>query len=50
MCGILGIFARGPVNQTLYDGLLLLQHRGQHAAGIVTRRTPRGRDVRVQPC
>ncbi len=36
MCGILGIVARSPVNQLLYDGLLLLQHRGQNAAGIVT--------------
>lgn len=36
MCGILGIVARSPVNQLLYDGLLLLQHRGQDAAGIVT--------------
>lgn len=36
MCGILGIVARSPVNQLLYDGLLLLQHRGQDAAGIAT--------------
>jgi amidophosphoribosyltransferase len=36
VCGILGIVARSPVNQLLYDGLLLLQHRGQDAAGIVT--------------
>ncbi|HUQ74093.1 MAG TPA: amidophosphoribosyltransferase [Burkholderiales bacterium] len=36
MCGILGIVAQSPVNQLLYDGLLLLQHRGQDAAGIVT--------------
>jgi amidophosphoribosyltransferase len=36
MCGILGIVARSPVNQLLYDGLLLLQHRGQDAAGMVT--------------
>src|SRR3954467_15178944 len=36
MCGILGIVARSPVNQLLYDALLLLQHRGQDAAGIVT--------------
>src|SRR5881628_932271 len=36
MCGILVIVARSPVNQPLYDGLLLLQHRGQDAAGIVT--------------
>ncbi len=36
MCGILGVVARSPVNQVLYDGLLVLQHRGQDAAGIVT--------------
>jgi amidophosphoribosyltransferase len=36
MCGILGIVARSGANQLLYDGLLLLQHRGQDAAGIVT--------------
>jgi amidophosphoribosyltransferase len=36
MCGIVGIVGRSPVNQPLYDGLLLVQHRGQDAAGIVT--------------
>src|SRR5512140_2719146 len=36
MCGILGVVAKDPVNQLLYDGLLVLQHRGQDAAGIVT--------------
>ena len=36
MCGIVGVVARNPVNQLLYDGLLVLQHRGQDAAGIVT--------------
>ncbi|MDF0606069.1 amidophosphoribosyltransferase [Neisseriaceae bacterium TC5R-5] len=36
MCGILGVVAQAPVNQLLYDGLQVLQHRGQDAAGIVT--------------
>ena len=36
MCGLLGAVTRAPVNQLLYDGLQLLQHRGQDAAGIVT--------------
>jgi amidophosphoribosyltransferase len=40
MCGILGVVAHTPVNQLLYDGLLLLQHRGQDAAGIVTSEGP----------
>ena len=40
MCGILGVVAANPVNQTLYDGLLVLQHRGQDAAGIVTADGP----------
>ena len=36
MCGILGVVATTPVNQLLYDGLMVLQHRGQDAAGITT--------------
>ena len=36
MCGILGVMATSPVNQLLYDGLMVLQHRGQDAAGIAT--------------
>ena len=36
MCGIVGIVSKSPVNQLLYDGLMVLQHRGQDAAGIVT--------------
>jgi amidophosphoribosyltransferase len=37
MCGIVGIVSNAPVNQLIYDALLLLQHRGQDAAGIVTQ-------------
>jgi amidophosphoribosyltransferase len=40
MCGIVGLVAHTPVNQLLYDSLLLLQHRGQDAAGIVTSEGP----------
>lgn len=36
MCGIVGVFSKNPVNQLIYDALLLLQHRGQDAAGIAT--------------
>ena len=36
MCGIVGIVASSPVNQSLYDALQVLQHRGQDAAGIMT--------------
>jgi amidophosphoribosyltransferase len=36
MCGIMGVMSQTAVNQLIYDGLLLLQHRGQDAAGIVT--------------
>lgn len=36
MCGIVGIVGQNPVNQCLYDALMVLQHRGQDAAGIVT--------------
>ncbi len=36
MCGIVGLVATTPVNQSLYDALQVLQHRGQDAAGIMT--------------
>ena len=37
MCGIVGVISASPVNQLIYDALLLLQHRGQDAAGIATQ-------------
>ncbi|MBB2977090.1 amidophosphoribosyltransferase [Microbacterium endophyticum] len=36
MCGIVGMVGQGPVNQDIYDSLLLLQHRGQDSTGIST--------------
>jgi amidophosphoribosyltransferase len=36
MCGIVGIVGKSPVNQSIYDALTVLQHRGQDAAGILT--------------
>ncbi|MFT4213309.1 MAG: amidophosphoribosyltransferase, partial [Microbacterium sp.] len=36
MCGIVGVTGHGPVNQDIYDSLLLLQHRGQDSTGIAT--------------
>ena len=36
MCGIVGIVSKEAVNQLIYDALIVLQHRGQDAAGIMT--------------
>ncbi|NIV18310.1 MAG: amidophosphoribosyltransferase [Woeseiaceae bacterium] len=36
MCGVVGIVSHSPVNQSIYDALTVLQHRGQDAAGIMT--------------
>lgn len=36
MCGIVGIVGKEAVNQSIYDALIVLQHRGQDAAGIMT--------------
>lgn len=36
MCGVVGIVSFSEVNQSLFDALTVLQHRGQDAAGMVT--------------
>jgi amidophosphoribosyltransferase len=36
MCGIVGIVSKTDVGYDIYNALLVLQHRGQDAAGIVT--------------
>ncbi|WP_251976599.1 amidophosphoribosyltransferase [Salinicola avicenniae] len=36
MCGIVGLMANEAVNQSIYDALTVLQHRGQDAAGMMT--------------
>ena len=37
MCGIIGVFKHdGSANVEIYEGLLMLQHRGQDSAGMVT--------------
>ena len=45
MCGIVGIVSHSEVAARLYDGLTVLQHRGQDAAGIATST---GRQLRVE--
>ena len=41
MCGIVGIVGATPVNQSIYDALTVLQHRGQDAAGIPSEKGER---------
>ncbi|MBS0289396.1 MAG: amidophosphoribosyltransferase [Proteobacteria bacterium] len=36
MCGVVGIVSTTEVNQSIFDALTVLQHRGQDAAGMVT--------------
>jgi amidophosphoribosyltransferase len=36
MCGIVGILGKKEVASQIYEALLIIQHRGQDAAGIVT--------------
>src|SRR5512143_808832 len=36
MCGLVGMVAKADVGQDIYNALLVLQHRGQDAAGIAT--------------
>lgn len=36
MCGIIGVFTTNHAVQSIYDGLIVLQHRGQDSAGMMT--------------
>lgn len=45
MCGIVGLVSAAQVNQSVYDCLSLLQHRGQDASGMATCE---GDSLRVQ--
>lgn len=36
MCGLVGIYGRNKLDVNLCEALMLLQHRGQDAAGVVT--------------
>ena len=47
MCGIVGIVGNQNVAGQLYDGLTVLQHRGQDAAGIATADGTRLRVVEI---
>ena len=52
-CGIFGIFKHtGNAAAEIYEGLLMLQHRGQDSAGIVAFDGDRFRErkVRAAPC
>lgn len=43
MCGIFGIISKEPIHDILYQGMLRLQHRGQHAAGAFTYNPKNGK-------
>ncbi|SUA24482.1 amidophosphoribosyltransferase [Neisseria gonorrhoeae] len=38
MCGVLGLVSHEPVNQLLYDGLQMLQHRGRMRRALQRRK------------
>lgn len=48
MCGIIGVFKHeGNANVEIYEGLLMLQHRGQDSAGMVTTSWERFNEYKV---